>query len=93
MKVNTTKDGVTLKLSIDEAVALEAVLGGFRGPIARALPWYDAIANALEHEKHNLLSGRTISQAVEERFVPFHCAPTFFDGDNWKVDETRAVER
>lgn len=66
MKATATKTGVTLKLSTDEALALEALLGCLSGPPARSVPWYDAIANELEHEKHNLLGGRTIYQALRE---------------------------
>lgn len=75
MKVSPTKDGVTLKLSVDEAVALEAVLGGACGPLARVLPWYDSIADVLE-EKH---LPTTIAHAVEQRFYYFRTEATFWD--------------
>jgi hypothetical protein len=67
MNATTTKTGVTLKLDTEEAVALEALLAVLSGKAARTLPWYDEIANALEHEKHNLLGGRTIYDAIRER--------------------------
>jgi hypothetical protein len=74
MKATATKDGVTLKLSVEEAISLEAVLAGAVGPIARELPWYDAIADVLE-AKH---LPTTISHAVEQRFHHFHTSPTFW---------------
>lgn len=68
MKVNARKDGITLKLDTAEALALENLLGTLTGEAAQSLPgWYDRIADTLECEDYNLISGKTISHAVAEQ--------------------------
>lgn len=89
MKVNATKDGVTLKLTTEEAIALEAVLGGASGSIARTLPWYDQIADALETRGHV----DTISHAVEQRFVHFNTSATYWNGTDFVPDPSRDIRK
>ncbi len=66
---------VTLAMSVEEAVALEAVLGRLRGEAARLLPWYDDIADVLEQPVSDdedapnalaIVGARTISQATDK---------------------------
>lgn len=69
---------VKLEMSVDEAVALEAILGGMRGTLARTLPWYGGIADALEGA--GLVT--TISHAIEQRFHRFEVGLVEYpDGD------------
>lgn len=64
MDIKTNKTGITLKLTTDEAIRLEAILGSLSGIPAHVFPFYDEIADALENPTHNLLNGFSISQAV-----------------------------
>lgn len=60
-KTTNLNAAVTLTLSVDEALALESLLGVLSGRAARRVPWYDQIADELEAK----LPIGTISQAVE----------------------------
>lgn len=52
MKVTPTKTGITLSLTVREAIALEAILGRSTGIEARNFPYYDWIADVLESHHH-----------------------------------------
>lgn len=63
--VKPTKTGITIKLDVEQAVKLEAVLGALCGKAAELTDGlYDRIADALEDETHDHLEGRTISWAL-----------------------------
>lgn len=76
MEVTATENGVKLELDLEEAIALEQILGYMNKPLYDLVPWYDDIANVLE-ETH--LKGGTIADATSARFVRFHTAPMFWD--------------
>jgi hypothetical protein len=48
MTAKATKTKLTLTLDADEALALMHLIGATRGELARRLPSYDEIANAME---------------------------------------------
>jgi hypothetical protein len=88
-KVNKAKDTVTLKMTVEEALSLEGVLAG---PIAREIPWYDEIADALEAS--GVLGNDTIYAAVERRFHFFNVVPAYSDESGRMVpDEFRPIRR
>lgn len=79
MKAVATKPGITLYLSTDEAIALEAILGGMKGNLAQLVPgWYDRIADALETRNDVV----TVSHAVEQRYRYFGVDATQYDSNN-----------
>jgi hypothetical protein len=65
MKVRSTHDKLHLTLDRAEALALMAVIGRATGSVARTLPSYDQIADALEADD-GMLRHTTIHKAIND---------------------------